>query len=115
MCIGYNFCMLDIIFIYFDGMVEGFEVFEGVSLMQVVIGYGVDGIVVECGGLMMCVICYVIVDEVWVGCLLLFLVLEFDMLDSMVVLCELISCLFCQIFLIVELQGLVVCLFEWQV
>lgn len=107
--------MPDITFIHFDGTAEGFEAPEGVSLMQAATGYGVDGIVAECGGSMMCATCHVIVDEAWAGRLPPPSALELDMLDSTAMPREPTSRLSCQIPLTAELQGLVVRLPERQV
>jgi 2Fe-2S ferredoxin len=57
--------MPDITFVQPDGSAHGFEAPEGVSLMQVATGVGVDGIVGECGGTLRCATCHVYVDEAW--------------------------------------------------
>ncbi len=38
---------------------------DGASVMETAVGAGVDGIVAECGGNMMCATCHVYVDEDW--------------------------------------------------
>ncbi len=58
--------MPDLTFIHPDGRIDGFEAPSGVSLMQAATGYGVAGIVAECGGSAMCATCHVYVDPAWV-------------------------------------------------
>ena len=57
--------MPDITFIEPDGRETGFEAPAGVSLMAAATGYGVAGIVAECGGSAMCATCHVYVDPAW--------------------------------------------------
>ncbi len=57
--------MPDITFILADGSELGFEAPEGVSLMQAATGYGVPGIVAECGGAASCATCHVYIDANW--------------------------------------------------
>jgi ferredoxin, 2Fe-2S len=57
--------MPDITFILSDGSELGFEAPEGVSLMQAATGYGVPGIVAECGGAAACATCHVYIDANW--------------------------------------------------
>ena len=107
--------MPDITFLHADGTVEGFEAPEGVSLMQAATGYGIDDIVAECGGSMVCATCHVIVDPAWAPRLPPPSALELDLLDSTAVPREPTSRLSCQIPLTAALQGLVVRLPERQV
>lgn len=58
--------MPDISFILADGSEQGFEAPEGVSLMQAATGFGIAGIVGECGGSLQCATCHVHVDPAWV-------------------------------------------------
>jgi 2Fe-2S ferredoxin len=106
--------MPDITFIHFDGTPEGFEAPEGVSLMQAATGYGIDGIVAECGGSALCATCHVIVDEAWAARLPAPSANELDMLDCTASERQPTSRLSCQIRLTAELQGLVVRLPERQ-
>ena len=57
--------MPDITFIEPDGREIGFEAPAGVSLMQAATGFGLAGIVAECGGSAMCATCHVYVDPAW--------------------------------------------------
>ncbi|WP_077033969.1 2Fe-2S iron-sulfur cluster-binding protein [Pelomonas sp. KK5] len=106
--------MPDITFIHPDGREEGFEAPVGVSLMQAATGYGIDGIVAECGGSMACATCHVIVDEAWAARLPPPSASENEMLEVTAVPREPTSRLSCQIPLTPELQGLVVRLPERQ-
>jgi ferredoxin, 2Fe-2S len=55
--------MPSITYVHPDGAREVFEVPIGTSVMRAAILNGVDGIVAECGGEMMCATCHVYVDE----------------------------------------------------
>ena len=57
--------MPDITFILPDGSALCFEAPDSVSLMQAATGYGVPGIIAECGGSAQCATCHVIVDPDW--------------------------------------------------
>lgn len=59
--------MPDITFHLSDGSEIGFEAPDGVTLMQAATGYGVPGIVAECGGGASCATCHVYVDPAWAG------------------------------------------------
>lgn len=59
--------MPDLTFVLPDGREIGFEAPEGASLMQAATGYGIDGIVAECGGQARCATCHVYVDPGWAG------------------------------------------------
>lgn len=106
--------MLKIIFVFVDGNQIEVEVVEGLIVMENVIKNMVQGIEVECGGVCVCVICYVYVDEVWMGKIGLLELMEEDMFDFVYDV-KLIFCLFCQIKVIGELDGLVVYVLECQV
>ena len=45
------------------------DVQEGDNLMQAAVANGIDGIVGECGGSMMCATCHVYVEEPWIAAL----------------------------------------------
>jgi 2Fe-2S ferredoxin len=80
----------------------------GVSVMQTAVVNGVDGIVGECGGSMMCATCHVYIDPAWFvqtgeksdG--------EDDTLEDALAPLRPTSRLSCQINLVPELDGLVV-------
>jgi 2Fe-2S ferredoxin len=57
--------MPDITFIAADGTETGFEAPDGVSLMAAATGFGVPGILADCGGSASCGTCHVIVDPAW--------------------------------------------------
>jgi len=107
--------MVKVTYIEHDGTETVVEGDIGDSVMSTAIANGIDGIVAECGGSMMCATCHCYVDEDWAdqtgprkdG--------EDDMLESAA--CEVTerSRLSCQIKLTPELDGLVVHLPEEQV
>ena len=100
--------MPDITFILADGSELGFEAPESVSLMQAATGYGVPGIVAECGGSAMCATCHVHVDPAWAGRLPTPRPDELAMLECTAAERSATSRLSCQIRLDASLQGLVV-------
>lgn len=51
--------MFIIIYLFVDGIKIDIKVDVGVNVMCIVIDVDIFGIVVECGGVVMCVICYV--------------------------------------------------------
>jgi 2Fe-2S ferredoxin len=106
--------MPDITFIHPDGSEEGFEAPDGVSLMQAATGFGVRGIVADCGGAALCATCHVIVDPAWADRLPAPQDDERAQLEATAVPCEPTSRLACQIRLGSALQGLVVHLPERQ-
>ncbi|MFG5408953.1 2Fe-2S iron-sulfur cluster-binding protein [Piscinibacter sakaiensis] len=57
--------MPDITLIEADGREHAFEAPDGVSLMHAAVGWGVDGLVGECGGGLRCATCHVVVDPAW--------------------------------------------------
>lgn len=107
--------MTKITYIDSDGTAATFEAQDGESVMSVAIANGVDGIVAECGGSMMCATCHCYVDEDWVertgtrndG--------EDDMLECAASEVRETSRLSCQIKITPDLDGLVVHLPEEQV
>ena len=98
--------MPDITLIEANGTAHCFEAPDGVSVMQAATGYGVPGIVAECGGSAMCATCHVMVDEAWIAKLPAPLANELEMLECTAVPCTAGSRLSCQIKLTPELQGL---------
>jgi len=57
--------MPKITFVSPDGGRATVEAGYGDSVMQVALASGIEGIVAECGGSMMCATCHVYVDEDW--------------------------------------------------
>lgn len=106
--------MPDLTFIEADGREHAFEAPDGVSLMHAATGYGVDGIVGECGGQLRCSTCHVFVDEPWRSRLPPMSADESSMLEFTAVPREAGSRLACQVHLDAALQGLVVRLPESQ-
>jgi ferredoxin, 2Fe-2S len=99
--------MPDITFIQPDGTEQGFEAPEGVSAMQAATGFGVAGILADCGGSVLCATCHVYVDEDWVNELPPPLSNELEMLDCTAAERLPTSRLSCQIRLTAAMQGLV--------
>jgi 2Fe-2S ferredoxin len=106
--------MPDITFFLSDGTEQGFEAPEGVSLMQAASGFGVPGIVADCGGAAVCGTCHVYVDEAWAHRLPAPDATELDRLDWTAAERRPTSRLSCQIRLTADLQGLVVHVPETQ-
>ncbi|HET7796079.1 MAG TPA: 2Fe-2S iron-sulfur cluster-binding protein [Rhizobacter sp.] len=106
--------MPDITFIQPDGAEQGFEAPEGVSLMQAATGYGVAGILADCGGSASCATCHVYVDEAWVAQLPPPQPNELAMLGCTAAERRPTSRLSCQIQLTAAMQGLTVHLPEYQ-
>lgn len=73
--------MVKIIYVEFGGIEYVVEVVNGLIVMEGVCDNNISGIEVDCGGVCVCLICYVYVDEVWVDKLLLMDDMEEDMLD----------------------------------
>jgi ferredoxin, 2Fe-2S len=59
--------MPTITFIHPDGRAEPVEAEIDDSAMRAAIVHGIDGIVAECGGSLVCATCHVYVDDGWVG------------------------------------------------
>ena len=100
--------MPDITFIEPDGREIGFEAPVGVSLMQAATGFGLAGIVAECGGSAMCATCHVYVDPAWADKLPAPLSNELELLECTAAERLGNSRLSCQIKLTDAMQGLVV-------
>ena len=54
-----------ITYVSFDGSRRSLDVSEGLSVMEIAVANGVDGIIGECGGMAMCATCHVYVDPSW--------------------------------------------------
>lgn len=106
--------MPDITLIDANGSVHSFEAPEGVSVMQAATGFGVPGIVAECGGAAMCATCHVMVDAAWIGQLPAPLANELALLECTAAPRTPGSRLSCQIKLTPDLQGLLLRLPERQ-
>ncbi len=106
--------MPDITLIEADGTVHSFEAPDGVSVMQAATGFGVPGIIAECGGSAMCATCHVMVDPAWTDRLPAALPREQAMLECTAVPRTPGSRLSCQIQLTPALQGLLLRLPERQ-
>lgn len=106
--------MPDITMVQPDGSAQGFEAPSGVSLMQAATGFGVAGMLAECGGEARCATCHVYFDADWAARLPPALPDELALLE--VVAAERLpgSRLSCQIRLHDGLQGLVARLPERQ-
>lgn len=107
--------MVKVIFVQPDGSKMTVEGDEGNSVMETAIAHGIDGIVAECRGSMMCATCHCYVDEVWAEHTAERQDGEDDMLDCAISEVRPTSRLSCQITLSPELDGLVVRLPEAQV
>jgi 2Fe-2S ferredoxin len=99
--------MPDITLIEANGTEHSFEAPEGISVMQAATGFGVPGIVAECGGSAICATCHVMVDESWIARLPAPLANELEMLECTASQRTPGSRLSCQIQLTADLQGLV--------
>jgi 2Fe-2S ferredoxin len=107
--------MPDITFTSADGTEHGFEAPAGVSLMQAATGFGVPGILADCGGSASCGTCHVIIDAAWAGRLPAPEPIERMVLETTAVPATPNSRLACQVRLTDDLQGLVVHLPDRQV
>ncbi len=88
---------------------------DGVSAMQAAQNAGIDGIVAECGGSMMCATCHVYVREPWAAKLPPMTATEHEMLTMTVSERRPSSRLSCQIVLSAALDGITLDLPEKQV
>lgn len=106
--------MPDITLIDPDGTTHGFEAPDGLSVMQAATGFGVPGILADCGGQAICGTCHVIVADAWIARLPPPGPAEDERLDAVAVGRSAGSRLACQIKLGPALQGLVMSLPERQ-
>jgi len=107
--------MPKITYVHPDGEMHVLEVPVGTSVMQAAIANGIDGIVAECGGSMMCATCHVYVDASQLDLLPPTSSIENDMLDATASERRANSRLSCQLVVTAELDGLVVNLPENQI
>ncbi|HWI70985.1 MAG TPA: 2Fe-2S iron-sulfur cluster-binding protein [Baekduia sp.] len=107
--------MPSVTYIDTDGSETTIDAPAGVSVMQTALMNGVDGIVGECGGNLMCATCHVYVDEKWADRLSERDEVEEEMLEETAAPRRSCSRLSCQIELDDATDGLVVHLPETQV
>lgn len=100
--------MVEITFKQPDGTEKTVEAALGDNVMRAAVNAGVDGIIGECGGAMMCATCHCYVDEAWVGKTGDLHDGEEDMLDCAEAEVKATSRLSCQLTVTEELAGLVV-------
>lgn len=107
--------MVKVTYIEHDGKETVVDAAEGESVMEAAIAEGIDGIVGECGGSMMCATCHCYVESVWIEATGTRSEGEGDMLECADSEVKSTSRLACQITLTPALDGLVVHLPEEQV
>jgi ferredoxin, 2Fe-2S len=107
--------MPTITFIHPDGRAEPVEAELGDSAMRAAIVHGIDGIVAECGGSLVCATCHVYVEDAWIGRVGPFGGDEDELLAGAAAERRAGSRLSCQIKITPELDGLVLRLPERQV
>jgi 2Fe-2S ferredoxin len=107
--------MVKLTYIEHDGTETVVEGDPGDTVMSTAIANGIDGIVGECGGSMMCATCHCYVDDAWTDRTGDRMDGEDDMLDCAASEVRPTSRLSCQIKLSEDLDGLVVHLPEEQV
>jgi len=100
--------MPQVIYLHPDGTRTELEVANGSSLMLAATGHGVDGIVGDCGGVMSCATCHVVVDDAFIGLLPARGDTENQMLDYTAMPREPNSRLSCQIVMSDALAGICV-------
>lgn len=100
--------MPKVTYIHPDGTENVLNVPVGTSVMQAAIANGIDGIVAECGGSMMCATCHVYVDSGQLDRLPAMSSIENDMLDQTASERRPNSRLSCQLVATPEFEGLVV-------
>jgi 2Fe-2S ferredoxin len=98
-----------------DGAITTLDVPAGTSVMKAAVLGGVDGIVGECGGNLMCATCHVYVDGEWADRLGQRDDVEEEMLEEAASPVKTESRLSCQVVAKQELDGLVVHLPESQI
>jgi len=100
--------MVKVTIVQTDGNKVSIDANEGDTLMQAAVANGIDGILAECGGSMMCATCHVYVDDADFDRLEPRSEAEDEMLDSTVSKRKENSRLSCQIKLGTELEGITV-------
>ncbi|MGI3184938.1 2Fe-2S iron-sulfur cluster-binding protein [Nioella aestuarii] len=107
--------MPKITFVEFDGTKTTVDAQEGESVMSVAVANGIDAVVAECGGSMMCATCHCYVDDAWAEKTGERMDGEDDMLECAASELRETSRLSCQIKITDELDGLIVHLPEDQI
>jgi 2Fe-2S ferredoxin len=102
-------------YVHTDGVEQAVQGSTGTTIMQTAVARGVDGIVGECGGNLMCATCHVYVDEQWVDKLPIKSEDEDELLDETTSPRESNSRLCCQLVLDDALDGVVVRLPDRQI
>ncbi len=97
-----------------DGAAKSYDIADGKSVMQGAMDNGLDGIVAECGGSMMCATCHVYVREPWLSKLPAPDETEDAMLTMTASARKANSRLSCQIKMSTEFDGIIVDLPETQ-
>ena len=103
--------MITVHFIDASGNKTSLSAKPGLSLMQAALGQSVKGIAADCGGMLTCATCHVLVDEPWLqpgSALTPASTEETEMLQFTAVPRQAHSRLSCQIVLTAELDGLTV-------
>ena len=95
-------------FIHADQTEETLDAATGQSLMKAAVDANVHGIEADCGGVLTCATCHVMIDSPWAEKLAQPVADETDMLDFAASPVETGSRLSCQVRLAPELDGLVV-------
>lgn len=106
--------MTKVTYIAADGKKTTIDAKDGDSLMQSAVANGIDGIVAECGGAMMCATCHVYVDQSFLGKLSDISESEEEMLDSVFSERREESRLSCQIKVGPQIEGIVLHMPEKQ-
>ena len=99
---------IQIRFIHADQTEETITAATGQSLMKSAVDANVSGIEADCGGVLTCATCHVMIDSPWAERLSRPIADETDMLDFAASPVEPGSRLSCQVRLVPELDGLVV-------
>jgi 2Fe-2S ferredoxin len=107
--------MAKIVFVHPDGRRTELDGRIGSSIMQTAVDGGIDEILGECGGNMMCATCHVHVDDTWIDRVGRAGDGEDDMLDETAAPRSPTSRLSCQLKIAAELDGIVVRLPDAQV
>lgn len=107
--------MVRVTFIEPDGTERTVQGAPGGSLMSLAVTEGIEGIVAECGGSMMCATCHCYVDDTWVEKIEPRADGEEEMLEFAVSELKATSRLSCQIMLSEALDGLIIQIPERQV
>ena len=100
--------MITVHFIHPDGQRSSLQCKPGISLMQAAVSQSMDGIAADCGGMLSCATCHVMVDEAWADRLPALNADEDSMLAFTAAPRQTRSRLSCQIMLGPELDGLTV-------